>query len=46
VPAVTLSRGVVVWQGGQLRAERGAGRHVDRPCWPEYARAASAPRPA
>ncbi|HWN67336.1 MAG TPA: dihydropyrimidinase [Haliangium sp.] len=41
VPAVTLSRGVVVWRDGQLRAERGAGRHVDRPCWPEYVRAVS-----
>jgi dihydropyrimidinase len=37
VPAVTLSQGKVVWQGGQLKAERGAGRYIDRPCWPTYA---------
>lgn len=40
VPAVTLSRGKVLWQDGQLSVERGAGRYVDRPCWPDYARAA------
>ena len=34
VPVVTLSRGAVVWREGELRAERGAGRYVDRPCWP------------
>jgi dihydropyrimidinase len=39
VPAVTISRGKVVWRGGALRAERGAGRYVDRACWPDYARA-------
>jgi dihydropyrimidinase len=44
VPAVTLSRGAVVWRDGQLRAERGAGRYVDRPCWPEYVRAAAVQR--
>lgn len=38
-PAVTVSQGRVVWQQGALRAERGAGRYVDRPCWPDYARA-------
>ncbi len=31
-PAVTLSRGAVVWQDDELRTERGAGRYVDRPC--------------
>jgi dihydropyrimidinase len=45
VPVVTLSRGAVVWREGALRVERGAGRYVDRPCWPEYARAAASQRP-
>ncbi len=30
--AITLSRGAVVWERGDLRAVRGAGRYVDRPC--------------
>ena len=37
VPAVTLSQGKVVWKDGQLNVERGAGRYIDRPCWPQYA---------
>jgi dihydropyrimidinase len=36
VAAVTLSRGAVVWQDGQLRGQRGAGRYVDRPCFAPY----------
>jgi dihydropyrimidinase len=36
VPAVTLSRGRVVWKDGQVNAERGSGQYVDRPCFPEY----------
>jgi dihydropyrimidinase len=49
--AVTLSRGRVVWERGQLHAERGAGRHVARPCFAPYyealrkARALAEPRP-
>ena len=39
VNAVTVSRGKVVWENGQLNVERGAGRHVDRPCFPDYMRA-------
>jgi dihydropyrimidinase len=35
-PAVTLSRGRVVWQNDQLRTERGTGRHIDRPCFAPY----------
>ena len=31
LPAVTLSQGEVVWQNGQLKVERGAGRCVRRP---------------
>ena len=31
LPAVTLSQGKVVWQNGQLKVERGAGRCVPRP---------------
>ena len=34
VPAVTLSRGRVVWRDGQLNAERGSGKYIDRPTWP------------
>jgi dihydropyrimidinase len=30
----TVSRGHLVWTDGDLRAERGAGRYVDRPCFP------------
>jgi len=30
--AVTLSRGMVVWEKGQLKTERGRGRYVNRPC--------------
>jgi dihydropyrimidinase len=51
VPAITLSRGKVVWEDGQLASERGAGRWVDRPCFAPYydaitaARERSAPRP-
>jgi dihydropyrimidinase len=34
--AVTLSRGMVVWEDDQLKAERGRGRYVSRPCWAPY----------
>ncbi|MEX1363412.1 MAG: dihydropyrimidinase [Nannocystaceae bacterium] len=34
--AVTLSRGMVVWQDGQLTTERGRGKYIDRPCWATY----------
>jgi len=36
VPAVTLSRGRVVWQNGQLDVVRGAGKYVDRPCFAPF----------
>jgi len=36
VPAITLSRGTVVWEGGQVHAERGRGRYLPRPCFPAY----------
>ncbi len=36
VSAVTLSRGRVVWKDGTLRAERGSGRHVNRPCFAPF----------
>ena len=29
---VTLSRGMVVWENGELKTERGRGRYVNRPC--------------
>ena len=34
--AVTLSRGSVVWENDQLKTTKGAGRYVDRPCFPSY----------
>ncbi len=34
--AITLSRGRVLWQDGELRTEKGAGEYVDRPCFPDY----------
>ena len=36
VPAVTLSRGNVVWQDGELKTVRGAGKYIDRPCFAPY----------
>lgn len=36
VPAVTLSRGRVLWRDGQLSTERGTGKYVERPCFPPY----------
>ena len=36
VAAVTLSRGRVLWQNGELRTERGTGQYFDRPCFPNY----------
>ncbi len=35
-PAVTISRGRVVWQNDQLDTERGRGRYLPRPCYPIY----------
>lgn len=35
-PAVTLSRGKVVWQNDQLAVERGWGQYVPRPCHAPY----------
>ena len=34
--ATTLSRGNVVWADGELRTVKGAGKHIDRPCFPDY----------
>ncbi len=34
VPSHTVSQGRVVWADGDLRAERGAGRYVERPAYP------------
>ena len=36
VPAVTLSRGRVVWTDGELHTEEGSGKYVNRPCFPAY----------
>ena len=32
--ATTISQGLVVWHRGELRTVRGAGRYIDRPCFP------------
>jgi dihydropyrimidinase len=32
-PVVTLSRGKIAWKQGELRAERGDGRYVERPAF-------------
>lgn len=36
VAATTISQGNVVWADGELRATRGAGRYIDRPCFAPY----------
>ena len=36
VAATTISQGKVVWEDGQLRSVRGAGRYIDRPCFAPY----------
>jgi dihydropyrimidinase len=34
IPTVTISRGKVVWEKGELKVEKGAGRYIDRPTFP------------
>ena len=34
--AITLSRGLVVWEDGELKTVRGRGRYVNRPCAAPY----------
>lgn len=34
--AVTLSRGRVLWENDQLNTQRGTGKYIDRPCFPDY----------
>ena len=34
--ALTMSRGAVVWERGELKTVKGAGRYVDRPPFPYY----------
>jgi len=36
VPAYTISQGKVVYERGELKSVRGAGRYVKRPCFPSY----------
>ncbi len=36
VPAVTISQGNVVYEDGELKTVRGAGRYVKRPCFPSF----------
>ena len=37
----TVANGRLVWADGDLRAVRGAGRHIDRPCFSSSSRAAA-----
>ena len=34
--AVTISRGRVVWENGQVNTERGRGQYIERPCFAPY----------
>ena len=36
IPSITLSRGRVVWENGELKTERGSGKYIDRPPFPYY----------
>jgi dihydropyrimidinase len=36
LPTVTISRGSVVWQDGELKTVKGAGKYVNRPCFAPY----------
>ena len=36
VPAVIISQGKVVYENGELKTVRGAGRYIKRPCFPNY----------
>ena len=36
VPAITLSRGLVVWDRGDVRSVRGRGQHIPRPTFAPY----------
>ena len=34
INTVTIAAGKVVWEKGELKVEKGAGRYIDRPCFP------------
>ena len=36
--AVTMSRGTVLWQGGNLTPRQGHGRYINRPCFGDATR--------
>ena len=36
INVVTVSQGKIVFQGGEPRTEKGAGRYIDRPTWAPY----------
>ena len=36
IPAITISRGRIVWRDGKITAERGSGKYIDRPTWPVH----------
>ena len=36
IAATTISQGKIVWENGELKSVKGAGRHIDRPCFAPY----------
>ena len=34
INTVTIAAGKVVWEKGELKVEKGAGKYIDRPCYP------------
>ena len=36
IPAITISRGRVVWENGELKTVKGAGKYINRPPFPYY----------
>jgi dihydropyrimidinase len=36
VAATTISRGQLLWYKGEVRTQKGAGKYVNRPCFPPY----------
>jgi dihydropyrimidinase len=39
--STTISQGRIVWHKGELRAVKGAGRYINRPCFPASVEALS-----
>ena len=36
IPSITISRGRIVWENGELKTERGTGKYINRPPFPYY----------